>query len=163
MSMQTVSRRLAEAGLSANRPLRRLPSHRRQHMHWCRRARATWHDGSHSVVFTLSLAQRRRGNWANPSTILGRNTACQRGVMAWAAISINKWSPLVWINRTLTARRYVNEVIQPVALPYVQGIPTDILQKDNAQSHPHIQRTSAGMFCKVFTWCLGQHDYEFSL
>jgi hypothetical protein len=40
----------------------------------------------------------------------------------------------------MNARRYVQEVLQPVLVPYVQDIPNGLYQQDNAR--PHIARVS---------------------
>ncbi|UYV74833.1 KCNIP4 [Cordylochernes scorpioides] len=41
---------------------------------------------------------------------------------------------------TMTAQRYVDDVLRPVTLPYLQGIPNAVYQQDNAR--PHTARIS---------------------
>ncbi|UYV72248.1 Transposase [Cordylochernes scorpioides] len=112
-------------GLHSCRPLRRLPltpPNRRQRLEWCR-ARSTWMTEWHRVVFSdesrfcLSSDSRRvrvwrrRGERSNPAAI-----------------------------GTMTAQRYVDDVLRPVTLPYLQGVPNALYQQDNAR--PHTARIS---------------------
>ncbi|GFW48464.1 transposable element Tcb1 transposase [Trichonephila clavipes] len=45
---------------------------------------------------------------------------------------------LVRIAGTLNSQRYISEVLEPVVLPYLQGLATAIFQQDNAR--PHVTR-----------------------
>ncbi|GFV58624.1 transposable element Tcb1 transposase [Trichonephila clavipes] len=47
-------------------------------------------------------------------------------------------TPLVRIAGTLNSQRYISEVLNPVDLPYLQGLATSIFQQDNAR--PHVVR-----------------------
>ncbi|UYV64631.1 hypothetical protein LAZ67_3001401 [Cordylochernes scorpioides] len=49
-------------------------------------------------------------------------------------------SPLLRIQGTMTAQRYVDDVLRPVTLPYLQGVPNALYQQDNAR--PHTARIS---------------------
>ncbi|UYV63197.1 hypothetical protein LAZ67_2003405 [Cordylochernes scorpioides] len=137
ISTRTISRRLVVNGLHSCRPLRRLPltpPNRRQRLEWCR-ARSTWMTEWHRVVFSdesrfcLSSDSRRvrvwrrRGERSNPAAIVERPTVRQRGNMG-----------------TMTAQRYVDDVVRPVTLPYLQGVPNALYQQDNAR--PHTARIS---------------------
>ncbi|UYV65361.1 hypothetical protein LAZ67_3004051 [Cordylochernes scorpioides] len=137
ISTRTISRRLVANGLHSCRPLRRLPltpPNRRQRLEWCR-ARSTWMTEWHRVVFSdesrfcLSSDSRRvrvwrrRGERSNPAAIVERPTVRQRGIMG-----------------TMTAQRYVDDVLRPVTLPYLQGVPNALYQQDNAR--PHTARIS---------------------
>ncbi|UYV62964.1 hypothetical protein LAZ67_2002643 [Cordylochernes scorpioides] len=150
----TISRRLVANGLHSCRPLRRLPltpPNRRQRLEWCR-ARSTWMTEWHRVVFSdesrfcLSSDSRRvrvwsrRGERSNPAAIVERPTVRQRGIMVWGAIAYDSRSPLLRIQGTMTARRYVDDVLRPVTLPYLQGVPNALYQQDNAR--PHTARIS---------------------
>ncbi|UYV78489.1 hypothetical protein LAZ67_16001717 [Cordylochernes scorpioides] len=66
---------------------------------------------------------RRRGERSNPAAIVERPTVRQRGIMG-----------------TMTAQRYVDDVLRPVTLPYLQGVPNALYQQDNAR--PHTARIS---------------------
>ncbi|UYV66106.1 Transposase [Cordylochernes scorpioides] len=154
ISTRTISRRLVANGLHSCRPLRRLPltpPNRRQRLEWCR-ARSTWMTEWHRVVFSdesrfcLSSesrrvrAWRRRGERSNPAAIVERPTVRQRGIMVWDAIAYDSRSPLLRIQGTMTAQRYVDDVLRPVTLPYLQGVPNTLYQQDNAR--PHTARIS---------------------
>lgn len=154
ISTRTISRRLVEGGLHSRRPLRRLPltpQHRRARLAWCR-ARATWTREWRNVVFSdesrfcygsdshRRRVWRRRGDRSNPAVTVERPTARQRGIMVWGAIAYDGTSPLVRIQGTLNAHRYVQHVLRPVALPYLQGLPNALFQQDNAR--PHTARIS---------------------
>ncbi|UYV73358.1 Transposase [Cordylochernes scorpioides] len=151
---RTISRRLVANGLHSCRPLRRLPltpPNRRQRLEWCR-ARSTWMTEWHRVVFSdesrfcLSSDSRRvrvwrrRGERSNPEAIVERPTVRQRGIMVWGAIAYDSRSPLLRIQGTMTAQRYVDDVLRPVTLPYLQGVPNALYQQDNAR--PHTARIS---------------------
>ncbi|GFW06109.1 transposable element Tcb2 transposase [Trichonephila clavipes] len=55
--------------------------------------------------------------------------------MVWGAIAYNTRSPLVLIHGTITAQRYVHDILQPHALPLMQRLPGKIFQQDNARPH----------------------------
>ncbi|UYV75306.1 Transposase [Cordylochernes scorpioides] len=152
--IRTISRRLVANGLHSCRPLRRLPltpPNRRQRLEWCR-ARSTCMTEWHRVVFSdesrfcLSSDSRRvrvwrrRGERSNPAAIVERPTVRQRGIMVWGAIAYDSRSPLLRIQGTMTAQRYVDDVLRPVTLPYLQGVPNALYQQDNAR--PHTARIS---------------------
>ncbi|UYV60616.1 hypothetical protein LAZ67_1001671, partial [Cordylochernes scorpioides] len=154
ISTRTISRRLVADGLHSCRPLRRLPltpPNRRQRLEWCR-ARSTWMTEWHRVVFSdesrfcLSSDSRRvrvwrrRGERSNPAAIVERPIVRQRGIMVWGAIAYDSRSPLLRIQGTMTAQRYVDDVLRPVTLPYLQGVPNALYQQDNAR--PHTARIS---------------------
>ncbi|UYV82760.1 hypothetical protein LAZ67_22000761 [Cordylochernes scorpioides] len=154
ISTRTISRRLVANGLHSCHPLRRLPltpPNRRQRLEWCR-ARSTWMTEWHRVVFSdesrfcLSSDSRRlrvwrrRGERSNPAAIVERPTVRQRGIMVWGAIAYDSRSPLLRIQGTMTAQRYVDDVLRPVTLPYLQGVPNALYQQDNAR--PHTARIS---------------------
>ncbi|UYV84426.1 hypothetical protein LAZ67_X002128 [Cordylochernes scorpioides] len=83
---------------------------------------------------------RRRGERYNPAAIVERPTVRQRGIMVWGAIAYDSRSPLLRIQGTMTAQRYVDDVLRPVTLPYLQGVPNALYQQDNAR--PHTARIS---------------------
>ncbi|UYV64615.1 hypothetical protein LAZ67_3001324 [Cordylochernes scorpioides] len=154
ISTRTISRRLVANGLHSCRPLRRLPltpPNRRQRLEWCR-ARSTWMTEWHRVVFSdesrfcLSSDSRRvrvwrrRGERSNPAAIVESPTVRQRGIMVWGAIAYDSRSPLLRIQGTMTAQRYVYDVLRPVTLPYLLGVPNALYQQDNAR--PHTARIS---------------------
>ncbi|GFV37184.1 RNase H domain-containing protein [Trichonephila clavipes] len=58
--------------------------------------------------------------------------------MVWGVIAYR--SPLVLIRATMTAQRYVHDILQPHVLPLMQRLPGAIFQQDNAW--PHTARVS---------------------
>ncbi|UYV80606.1 hypothetical protein LAZ67_19000937 [Cordylochernes scorpioides] len=88
---------------------------------------------------------RRRGERSNPAAIVERPTVRQRGIMVWGAIAYDSRSPLLRIQGTMTAQRYVDDVLRPVTLPYLQGVPNALYQQDNARPH-----TARKMLCKMY-------------
>ncbi|UYV81986.1 hypothetical protein LAZ67_21000298 [Cordylochernes scorpioides] len=126
ISTRTISRRLVANGLHSCRPLRRLPltpPNRHQRLE----STSTWMTEWHRVVF-------------NPAAIVERPTVRQRGIMVLGAIAYDFKSPLLRIQGTMTAQRYVDDVLRPVTLPYLQGVPNALYQQDNAR--PHTARIS---------------------
>ncbi|GFV52643.1 transposable element Tcb2 transposase [Trichonephila clavipes] len=58
-------------------------------------------------------AKRPRDERLNPAFALQRHTTPTAGVMVWSAIAYNTRSPLVLIRGTITANRYVRDIMQP--------------------------------------------------
>ncbi|GFV46585.1 transposable element Tcb1 transposase [Trichonephila clavipes] len=69
------------------------------------------------------------------SCVIHRPTGPAPGIMVWGGIGYHSLIPLVRIAGTLNSQRYISEVLEPVVLPYLQGLATAILEQDNAQSH----------------------------
>ncbi|GFU08725.1 transposable element Tcb1 transposase [Trichonephila clavipes] len=63
-------------------------------------------------------------------------------------------SPLVCIAGTLNSQHYISEVLEPVVLPYLQGLATAIFQQANAR--PHVARIVQRFFVnheiKLLPW-----------
>ncbi|GFV74236.1 transposable element Tcb2 transposase [Trichonephila clavipes] len=78
---------------------------------------------------------RTRGERHNPAFALQRHTTPTAAIMVWGAIAYNTWAPLVLIRGTMTAQRYVHNILQPHVLPLMQRLPGAIFQQDNAQPH----------------------------
>ncbi|GFX23242.1 transposable element Tcb1 transposase [Trichonephila clavipes] len=64
-----------------------------------------------------------------------RHTTPIAGVMVWGAIAYNTRSPLVLIRGTMTAQRYVRDILQLNVLPLMQRLPGAIFQQDKARPH----------------------------
>ncbi|GFV73118.1 transposable element Tcb2 transposase [Trichonephila clavipes] len=154
-SRETIRRRLTEVGLRSRRPLRRLPltpHHRQCRLDFCR-PRATWSVTDWRRVifsdesrFSLSADDhrtrvwRRTGQRSDPAFIVEWHTAISQGVTVWGAISWDTRSSLVVLQGTLTARRYVDDILTPIVLPMLSSRPGAIYQQDNAR--PHTARLS---------------------
>ncbi|GFX96908.1 transposable element Tcb2 transposase [Trichonephila clavipes] len=78
---------------------------------------------------------RPRGERLNPSFVLQQHTAQTAGVLVWGAIPYNTLSPLVLIRGTMTAQRYVQDILQPHVFSLMQRLPEAIFQQNNTRSH----------------------------
>ncbi|GFW08844.1 retrovirus-related Pol polyprotein from transposon 297 [Trichonephila clavipes] len=83
---------------------------------------------------------RRTGQRSDPAFIVERHTAISQGVTVWGAISWDTRSSLVVLQGTLTARRYVDDILMPIVLPMLSSRPGAIYQQDNVR--PHTARLS---------------------
>ncbi|GFT66312.1 transposable element Tcb1 transposase [Trichonephila clavipes] len=72
------------------------------------------------------------------SCVMHRHTGPAPGIMVWGGIGYHSHTPLVRIAGIFNSQRYISEVLQPVALPYLKGLATAIFQQDNAR--PHVAR-----------------------
>ncbi|GFT62575.1 transposable element Tcb1 transposase [Trichonephila clavipes] len=146
---------MIEAGWSARTfeivvpPLK--PTHRSLRLEWCcTRGNYTateWNQVVFSDKSTLNLSNddnpvrvwRLRGEHVNPAFALQRYTDL------WGAIAYNTRLPLILIRGTMTAQRYVHDILQPHVLPLMQRLPGAIFQQDNAR--PHTARVSQDCLC----------------
>ncbi|GFU32919.1 transposable element Tcb1 transposase [Trichonephila clavipes] len=141
-----------DCGLSFRSPLLGLPltqNHRRLCRQWCDERR-TWAAEWNEVVFTdeshICLQHhdgrirvwRHRGERLLNSCVMHSHTFPAPGIMVWGGIGYHSRTPLVRIAGTLNSQRYISEVLEPVVLPYLQGLATAIFQLDNAR--PHVAR-----------------------
>ncbi|GFX88782.1 transposable element Tcb1 transposase [Trichonephila clavipes] len=69
------------------------------------------------------------------SCVMHCHTGPATGIMILGGIGYHSRTPLVRIAGTLNRQRYIWEVLEPVILPYFQGLATAIFQLDNALSH----------------------------
>jgi hypothetical protein len=60
------------------------------------------------------------------------------GVMVCGAIHFGSRSLLVFIQGSLNAARYINEVLEPVLLPYLQGHRNCVFQQDKLSLMEHV-------------------------
>ncbi|GFY09019.1 transposable element Tcb1 transposase [Trichonephila clavipes] len=158
VSARTIRRRLQQSDLSARRPLLGLPltqNHRRLRHQWCDGRRMVWQNGmklylltSHAFVCNTTMVGlkflRHRGERMLNSCVMHRHTAHAPGIMAWGGIGYHSHTPLVPIAGTLNSQIYISEVLEPVVLPYVQGLATAIFQQDNAR--PNVARIVQRLF-----------------
>ncbi|GFU28792.1 transposable element Tcb1 transposase [Trichonephila clavipes] len=70
-----------------------------------------------------------------PQTTLHRHIGPAPVIMVRGGIGYHFRTPLVRIAGTLNIQRYIFEVLDPVVLPYLQGLDTAIFQQDNARPH----------------------------
>ncbi|GFY30211.1 transposable element Tcb1 transposase [Trichonephila clavipes] len=157
VSAHTIRRRLQQSGLSARRSLLGLPlkqNHRRLRRQWCDERRM-WAAEWNEVVFTdesRTCVQhhegrirvwRHRGERMLNSCVMHRHTGPTPGIMVWGGIEYHSRTPLVRIAGTLNSQRYISEILEPVVLPYLQGLATAVFQQDNAR--PHLSKGSSSI------------------
>ncbi|GFV39729.1 transposable element Tcb1 transposase [Trichonephila clavipes] len=138
VSSRTIQRRLQQSGISARRPLHRLPStenHRRLRRQLCNEWWTTteWND----IVFTDESrfclqhhdgwirVWKHRGERLLNCCIMHRHTGSALGIMIWGDIGFYCHS-LVRIADTLNSQRYMSEVLEPVVHPNIQRLPSAI-------------------------------------
>ena len=71
-------------------------------------------------LFTLFRAYRRRVERFADACVLERNMFGGGSLMVWGGISHGLKSPLIVIAGNLTGVRYRDEILRPVAFPFVQ-------------------------------------------
>ncbi|GFW88998.1 transposable element Tcb1 transposase [Trichonephila clavipes] len=118
----------AEGHLGSRRPLRLLtltPTHQRLRLEWYRSlgnwTAAEWNQVVFSDESRFNLSSddnrvrvwRTRGERLNPAFAIQQHTTPTAGVMVCVAIAFNTRSPLVLIRGTMTAQRYVHDILQP--------------------------------------------------
>lgn len=158
VTIRTVYRRIRGFGLKSYRPHLVLPltaQHRQQRLEWCR-LRMHWIVEWHKVVFSdesrfcLGMhdgrmrVRRRRGERRDIQFSVERHVHRAVGIMVWGAIAYGSRSQLVFIQATMNAQRYIDEVIEPHIIPYLQQLEDPLFQQDNAT--PHVARISINRF-----------------
>ncbi|GFX05463.1 transposable element Tcb1 transposase [Trichonephila clavipes] len=88
------------------------------------------------------------------SCVIHRHTGPVPGNMVWGGIGYHSRTPLVRIAGTLNRQRYISEELEPVVLPYLQGLATAIFQQDNARPHVAciVQRFFVNHQIELFPW-----------
>ena len=161
ISLKTVGSRLREIGLRARRPYVGLPltqACRLRRMAWLtahaprlfsmgqwRRvlftdeSRFTLYraDGRHRVYRRRCRVYRRPGERFADACVVEWDRFGGGSVMVWGGIAHGIKSQLIIVAGNMTAVRYMDEILRPVAVPLVQQRNL-ILQQDNAR--PHIAR-----------------------
>lgn len=151
ISTQTVRRRLHQAGLRCHRPAI-VPDmnaqHERHRLRWChhrrRWNRVEWGNILFSDESRFCLKKndgrirvwRRRGERNARACTLPRTAFHGGSVMVWGGITAQGKTQLVIINGNLNGRRYIDEVLTPVVVPFMQTLnPGALFQDDNARPH----------------------------
>ncbi|GFW80135.1 transposable element Tcb1 transposase [Trichonephila clavipes] len=111
------------------------------------------HDGRIRVC-------RRCGERMLSSCVMHRHTGPAPDIMVWGGIGYHSRTPLVRIAGTLNSQRYISEVLEPVALPYIQGLATAIFQQDNARPHVAriVQRSFVNHQIELLPWLARSPD-----
>lgn len=152
VSTQTIRNRLHNDDLNARRPAIRIPLtnfHVRERLRWARQ-HVTWTLNDWTPVlftdesrFCVDFTDRRSRVWRRPNerfapVCVAEHDRYGRGsVMVWAGISMRgKTDMHVIENGTLTAERYINEILDVYVRPYAGAVGPDfILMDDNARPH----------------------------
>ncbi|KFM62380.1 Transposable element Tcb1 transposase, partial [Stegodyphus mimosarum] len=131
VSARTIRRRLQQSGLSARRPLFRLPltqNHRRLRRQWCNERRI-WTAECNEIIFIDQSrfcqqhhdgrirVWRLRGERTLNSCVMHRHTGPAPDIMVWGGIGYHCRTRLVRIAGTLNSQRCISEVLEPVVLP----------------------------------------------
>ncbi|GFV98727.1 transposable element Tcb1 transposase [Trichonephila clavipes] len=82
------------------------------------------HDGRIRV-------RRHRGEMRLNSCVMHHHTGPATGIMVWGGIGYLSRALLVRIADTLNSQLYISKVLEPVVLPYLQGLASAIFQQDN--------------------------------
>ncbi|GFV67943.1 transposable element Tcb1 transposase [Trichonephila clavipes] len=90
------------------------------------------HDEGRIRVWT------HRGERMLKSCVMHRHTGPAPDIMAWGGIEYHSRTPLVRNAGTLNCQLYISAVLQPVVLPYLQGLATAIFQQYNPR--PRVTR-----------------------
>ncbi|GFW33444.1 transposable element Tcb1 transposase [Trichonephila clavipes] len=69
------------------------------------------------------------------SCVMDHHTGPAPGIMVWGGIGYHSRTALVRIAGSLNSQRYMSEVLEPVVLPYLQGLTTTIFHQDNVRPH----------------------------
>ncbi|GFX18289.1 transposable element Tcb1 transposase [Trichonephila clavipes] len=152
VSTQTVRNRLHGVGLYARRPIvcvRLTSRHRRDRREWATE-HVNWRRNERSNVlfsdksrFSVHPDNRRifiwrdRGSRNNPAFVHESIRFVGGGVLVYGGISIDGRTDLYIIrDGPLTARRYRDEILRPIVVPYAAAIGDDfILMDDNCRPH----------------------------
>ncbi|GFX89197.1 transposable element Tcb2 transposase [Trichonephila clavipes] len=153
VSTQTVRNRLHGVGLYARRPMvcvRLTSRHRRdrrewatEHVNWRRNewSNVLFSDESHFSVHPDNkriFIWRDRGSRNNPVFVHTKvSDLAVGGVLVYGGISIDGRTDLYIIrDEPLTARRYREEILRPIVVPYAATIRDDFILMDN-NCRPH--------------------------
>ncbi|GFU45949.1 transposable element Tcb1 transposase [Trichonephila clavipes] len=78
---------------------------------------------------------KHRGERMLSSCVMHRHTGPAPGIMVWGGIGYHYRTLIVRITGTSNSQRFISEVLEPVVLPYLQGLATAIFQQDNVRLH----------------------------
>ncbi|GFW51052.1 transposable element Tc1 transposase [Trichonephila clavipes] len=134
MSTMIIHKLIIERNLRLYRPLSHLsltPAHYRARLQWFS-ARLGWKQADWGRIvlndefrFQLCPDDHRRHVWRHPGQradlafTIAHHTGPQSGIMVWGAISFDSRTPLVFIRGTLTAQRFVDDILRTVLLPFL--------------------------------------------
>lgn len=151
ISASTVRRRLKATALRAHYAYRGnvlTPQRRQNRVNWCTRYRRWTNRQWHGVLFTdesrfcLDMVDGRKKVWRRRGERY--SDCCVRqalrwgggNVMVWGGISWRHKTPLVVVDGNLNARRYIDNILEPDVIPFLQTHnDVNVFQQDNARPH----------------------------
>ena len=157
ISDQTVRNRLHAANLRAYKATRKpaiTALHRQAHLRWCQQHRKWNRNMWGNVMFSdesrfclpkldgRNKVWRRRGECYESYADCCNDLVTAFGggsIMAWGGISIAGKTRLVIIKGHLNAVKYRDEILQPVAIPYLHNLGSNSILQDDIH-HPHRAR-----------------------
>ena len=173
ISPKTVGSRLREIGLRARRPYVGLPltqARRLRRMAWLtahaprlfpmRQWRLLFTDESRFTLYRADgrrRVYRRRGERFADACVVERDRFEGGSVMFWGGIAHGIKSQLIIVAGNMTAVRYRDEILRPVAVPLVQQRNL-ILQQDNAR--PHVARVCQDFLANSYIAPLAWPSYS---
>lgn len=147
---QTVRNRLRDAGIRCRRPLKGVlltAQHRAARLAWARRhlrfTRADWANVLFVDETRISLqfadgrvrVYRRRGERYSANCVVQTNQFRGGSIMIFAGVSMHTKTPAIVVRGNLTARRYIQDIVQPVLVPHLAANRGMQLLQDNATCH----------------------------
>ncbi|GFT48360.1 transposable element Tcb1 transposase [Trichonephila clavipes] len=98
-----------------------------------------------------------RGERILNSCVMHHHTGPAPSIMVWGGFRYHSRTLLVRIAGTLNNHHYIYEVLEPVVLPYLQGLSTAIFQQDNARPRVarFVQRFSVSNQIELLPWPAG--------
>jgi len=79
---------------------------------------------------------RRQGERFQDQCVQEQDRWGGANIMVWGGISYHSKTPLIIIDGTLNAQRYIEEILEPTVLPFLQQHPQiRYFQQDNARPH----------------------------
>ena len=154
ISSRTVHNRLREHNIRPRRPAIRpilLPRHHAARLTWCRRYLRFRIQDWANILFTdeswfhldstdgRSRVYRRVGERYADACVIQRQSFGSGSVTVWGGITAHGRTPLVVVAGNLTGIRYLDEIVQPYVIPFIQAQANNVtFQQDNAR--PHVAR-----------------------
>ena len=169
ISARTVRRRLKAVGLRCRRPYhgaRFTRDHRHQRVAWALRHQRWRLNQWQTVLFTDECkfnvdssdrrqhVYRRSGERFTDACVSDTNRWGGPSVMVWAGFTHHHTTQLVFLQygrgrgQGFTAQRYVDQVLQPIVLPFLTAHPGTVLQQDcmtNSKLHDGQQCSNVAM------------------
>ena len=96
---------------------------------------------------TILYMRRPHAEHFNSTYDLQWHTEPTVGAMVCGAIACDKWSRLIFLNNTITAKTHIHNIFQPHVLPLMTRLWGAIFHQDNARLHT--ARVSQDCLCHI--------------